>query len=181
VRQSLGSYYSGYFKMPDIHRQNLTQIEDVILTELKPKRYHLACQGVVYDRVEDIPKDAGSTITLVVYTHEPCLRLKFARSWSEMYVEENSEAIDPAVRKISEIVRACERRTLWKLSKLSIWMAPLLGFGGTTLVVQLIFLGHLPLYALYWALGGLALASIWWATGYRFSLFRYSRICLNQP
>ncbi|MFA5975898.1 MAG: hypothetical protein WC859_06990 [Elusimicrobiota bacterium] len=180
AKKSLGSYYSYSFKMPNIRRQDLAQIEEVILKDLQPQQYHLACHGAVYDRVADIPQDSGVEKTLVVYTHTPCLRLKFARSWAELYVEDHNDQIDPAIRRISAIVSSRERYMLWRFSKFSIWLAPLIGFGGISLTVDMIAQEKLPGTAIYGALGLLGLTVIWWTIGHWSSACRFSRVHLSN-
>src|ERR1022692_4679291 len=101
AKPSLGSYYSHYFRMPSVRRSDLAEIEKIILDEVKPEQYHVVCQGFVYDRVDDIPVNSRVAQTLVVYTHTPCLRLKFARSWAELYCEDSNPERNPAIRRVS--------------------------------------------------------------------------------
>jgi len=135
--RSLGTYFSRYFKMPAISRQDLLEIEKTILSDLHPERYHLACQGFVYDRVDDIPTNVGTAFALVLYTHTPCLRLKFTRSWAELYCEDNNADLDPIIQRVAEMVSRRERPILWRLSRMAIWVAPVIGLGGLCEVVIL--------------------------------------------
>jgi len=180
AKRSIGTYYSGYFKMPSVNRQDLLDIEKIVLSDLHPERYHVVCQGFVYDRVEDIPTDAGTAVTLVVYTHAPCLRLKFARSWAELYCEDNNAERDPVIRRLGDIVTRRERRTLWKFSRFAIWAAPMLGFGVVCEVVMLILAGHLSRSMVKPGVAFLVMMTLWWIIAYRATLFRFSRIRLRN-
>jgi hypothetical protein len=179
ARKSLGTYYAGHFKMPDLRRADLIQMEEVILQTLKPERYHLSCQGFEYDRVEDIPPDLGCLTTLVIQTHSPCVHLKFARSWAELYSEQNDDRTAPAIQQVAAIISGRERRVLWKLAKLSAWLAPMAGFSGLSAVVILVSFGCVAFPALYGGVAFLALAWAWWVVGYRATLFRFCRINLS--
>ena len=180
VEKSLGTYYSRYFKMPDVRRQDLQEMEDLILKDLHPDRYHIACQGFIYNRVSDIPVDSAEVVTLVIYTHSPCLRLKFARSWAELYCEENNETISPAVERLGSIVMSRERQTRWTLSKFSAWTAPMVGFGMLCEAVILVAFTNAPVMTVTFGVALLLISFAWWVVSYRATLFRYSRIRLGE-
>src|ERR1039458_7694267 len=101
TKKSLGQYYSRSYKMPHLKRQDLLDIQAVLLQVLHPKRSGIACHGFVYDRVEEIPLDSKPTVTLVVFTHEPSMRIKFARSWAEISCEEMAGDVAPALDRKS--------------------------------------------------------------------------------
>ncbi len=178
TQPSRGSYYACAFKMPSLNRSDLSEIEKVILESLHPERYHMACQGFLYNRVCDIPIDSDKAITLVVYTHAPCLRLKLARSWAELYCEDNNSERQDAIERIVNLVKSRERRNLWRFSKLAIWGAPILGFGLLSEVVILVAGGHLSPVMIKPAIGFLLMTFIWWVIAYRVTLYRFSRIHL---
>lgn len=176
MKKTIGTYFSQYFKMPYLYRDDLEAIESEIREKLKPKKYHLACNGFEYDRLEEIPRDTIRTGVLVIYTHSPCLRLKFARSWTELYSGDEGTGIDDAVRRIAAIVAKAERRWLWGFCKFSAWLAPLIGFGSLAVGIGLIALGVLPIRSLYLLAWLLMLVSIWWAVGYRYCVHSFSGI-----
>ena len=176
MKKTIGTYFSQYFKMPSLFRDDLEVIEKVICDELKPEKYHIACGGFEYDRLDDIPSDMGAAGVLVIYTHSPCLRLKFARSWTELYSGDEGVGIDDAVRRIALIVSKGERLWLWGFCKFSAWLAPLVGFGSLAIVIGLIALEMVPLRSLYLVVWLLIMVSIWWAVGHRYSVHSFSRI-----
>jgi hypothetical protein len=177
---SRGLYYSSSYKFPRLRRQDLVKIEDVILNELRPQRYHIACHGLEYNRVAEVSPNSKCETTLVVYTHAPCLRLKFARSWAELYCEENSDSISGAIQRISAIVSARESRGLWLWSRFAIWAAPMIGFGTFCEIVILVSTDRLPREAAFAGSAVLALCYLWWILSYRLNLYRFSRIDLNS-
>jgi hypothetical protein len=180
MNRTIGTYYSQYFKMPLVYRNDLEAIEKLIQS-LHPKRYRLACGGVEYEHLADIPSEIEAVEVLVIYTHNPCLRLKFARSWAELYSGEDSTEVNEAVREVSQIVTETERPLLWAFSKYSAWLAPLLGFGSLAVALGLILLDLLPIKSLYLVSWLLSLVSVWWIIGHRYSLHSFSRIELQRP
>ncbi len=175
MKKTLGSYYAHYFKMPYLFRSDLETIEQIILEQLHPKKYRIACGGFEYDSVNDIPQDAPTVHTLVVYTHSPCLRLKFAHSWAELYCGDSAGSVN-AVHRIADVVIQSEQTALWSLCKYSAWLAPLIGFGSTAIAFGSIHLGLADVGSLYVA-GFVFLCSVlWWVIGYRFNLYRFSCI-----
>jgi hypothetical protein len=179
MKKTIGTYFSQYFKMPHLYRDDIELIEETILKELKPKKYSLACNGFEFKRLEDIPEKIKTTSVMVLYTHTPCIRLKFARSWAELYAGDDGTSVD-AVKKIAQFVSRGERPVLWKFCKLSAWLAPLIGFGSLAIFLGLIMLEVLTpniLYVMPWLL---VFVSIWWAVGHRGSLHSFSRIDLQS-
>ena len=178
MRKSLGRYFCHYFKMPHLFREDLKAIEAIIQKELKPKAFHIAFDGVEYDSVEDIDLATESTHVLVIYTQEPAVRLKFARSWAELYCGIATPKILESGEKIAKIVHKRERENLWIFGKYSSWMAPLLGFGSIAVTMGMIHIGSWPADSLYAASTLLVFCAVWWAIGYRCSLYAFSRVDL---
>jgi hypothetical protein len=180
MKKTLGTYFSQYFKMPHLYRDDLEAIEKTVRKELKPDKFILACGGFEFETVEDLASDMKTTSVLVIYTHNPCVRLKFARSWAELYSGNVNEGIADAVQKIAMIVSKGERPWLWRFCKLSAWLAPLIGFGSLTITLGLIMLEAISPRSLYLASWLLMTVSIWWAVGHRGSLNNFSRIDLQR-
>jgi hypothetical protein len=179
MKKTIGSYYSQYFRMPCLYREDLEAIEAIIREELKPAKYHVAFEGCEYESVQDVAGDQAEVHTLVVYTQDPSLRLKFARSWAELYAGESGPALDSAIRKIGQVVAATERHWVWAFSKFSAWAAPLLGFGCVAILSELFALGT-PARSLYSVLTLLLLTAVWWVLGYRNVFYRFSCLDLRK-
>jgi hypothetical protein len=180
MKKSIGTYYSHYFKMPHLYRDDLNAIEKAILHDLKPSRYRLAFGGVEYEHLDEIPQDTLSTNVLVIYTIGPSLRLKFSRSWTELYSGEDSTDTDETIRTIAHIVSRGERFWLWNFCQSSMWLAPLVGFGSFGLVTAWISMGYLSVRSLYLVTLLLIMMSIWWAVGYHYKLHAFSCVDLQD-
>jgi hypothetical protein len=176
VRKSRGLYFTASFKMPALRRQDLIDIEKEILEQLKPQEYHLACWGDEYDRVDEISSESDTAFTFVVHTHSPCLRLKLARSWAELYCEESGEGARAVAHKISDIVRRREQALLWRSCKIAVWLAPTLGCAILSELVILIAWDRIPFSAIYPGLAFFLITYAWWIFSYRTTLFRFSRV-----
>jgi hypothetical protein len=181
MKKSIGTYFAQYFKTPHLYRDDLKAIEKVIREDLKPKRYSLACKGFEFDGIDDIPADIDHAGVLVIHTYSPWLRLKFARSWAELYSGDDGSGVDDAVRKIAFIVSKCERRWLWAFCKYSTWLAPLVGFGSLAVALGLIALDVLAMHSLYLVVWLLIWVSLWWAFGHHYSVYSFSRIDFHRP
>ncbi len=167
--------------MPYLYRNDLEAIEKILLKELKPKKYSISCDGFEYEGVDEIAEYPTKTHVLVVYTHSPCMRLKFARSWAELYAGDDGDGMDAAIRKVAAIVTRAERSWLWFVCNSSSWLAPLIGFGSFAVAVGVIALWNAP-GSLIYAAGLIMLAmSVWWGVGYRYRLCAFSSIDLSGP
>ncbi len=180
MKKTLGSYYCRYFSMPYLFREDLEAIERVIQDQLKPEKFHIAFNGCEYDNVADLEDLTTPAHVMVLYTKAPSLRLKLARSWSEIYAGDMTPGMDEVMRAISAIIGKTERKTLWAITKYSSWMAPLIGFGTVAISTNLIILHILPIQFQYVNAAFLAVSSIWWMIGYRFRVFQFSRIDLRK-
>ena len=174
--KTLGTYVCQYFKMPHLYRDDLEEIETAIRRHLNPKEYHLSFGGNSYTGLDETPAHAPTMNVLVFYTHNPCVRLKFTRSWAELYCAETNEDITDGLQEIKRIVQSCERRRLWCFSRYSNWCAPMLGFGAMAAAVEAVTQQLLPRIAVGWGLGLLALCAVWWFVGFDLTVRRYCRI-----
>src|SRR5437870_3552243 len=113
MKKSIGTYFAQYFKMPHIYRDDLKAIEKMIRDDLKPKKYSIACEGFECEGVDDMPPTVDHTGVFVIHTYNPWMRLKFARSWAELYSGDDGTEIADAVKKIAFIISKCERPLLW--------------------------------------------------------------------
>src|SRR5262245_46396261 len=104
MRKTLGSYYCRYFKMPLLFQEELHAIEQIIEKDLKTESYCIATGWFEYKNLDDIPEAATPTNALVIYTHNPCLRLKLARSWAELQAGDDGRKIEHGIHKIADIV-----------------------------------------------------------------------------
>ena len=176
MKKSIGTYFAQYFKMPRLYREDLKAIEKVIREDLKPKRYSLSCGGFECEGLDDVPADIDHTGVLVIHTYSPWLRLKFSRSWAELYSGDDGSGVHDAVQKIGIIVSKCERPWLWTFSKYSAGLAPLVGFGSLAVALGLIALDVLALRSLYLVALLMIWVSIWWGFGHLYTYHSFSRI-----
>ena len=177
MKETKGTYICQYFKMPHLYRRDLEAIENIFQTQLKSTEYHIAFDGIEYERLDQIPPEKKKTHVLIFFTHNPCVRLKFAHSWAELYCAETNNEISEGLEQMKQILLASERRTLWRLAKYSNWSAPLIGLGAVGLASIEIGQGRLPTITMFWALGVLAAASLWWFVAFFLMVQRFS--CLE--
>ncbi|HVO32408.1 MAG TPA: hypothetical protein VMU17_00745 [Elusimicrobiota bacterium] len=180
MKKTRGSYYCRYFNMPYLHRDDVEKIEAIIREKLKPSAYHIAYDGFEYDAVSDMAETGSPIYVMVFYTHAPSIRLKFARSWAELYAGDLGAETEEAVRAIADVVAGSERKWLWNMTKYSSWLAPILGFGTVAVTTNLMIMHLLPISFEYVNLMFLCGTAIWWAVGYRYRLFRFSRVDLSR-
>ena len=182
MKKTLGSYFSRYFKMPSLYRDDLEALESIIRKELKPDAMHVALNGFEYDELSEVGDIAGPADTIVFYTHTPCIRLKFARSWAELYATDITEKNHAALTHMAELIPRTERRQLWLFAKLSTWIAPLFTFAALAIGPIFITLGWLELRPGFSATILLALLGmVWWVIGRHWTVSRFCKINVVTP
>jgi hypothetical protein len=180
MKKTLGTYFTQYFKMPHLYHDDLQLIEETILDHVKPEKYVLSCEGMEFTRLADLARELDSAHVLVMYTHAPCMRLKFARSWAELYSGEETTGTKEATRLIAQVVNRRQRLWLWGFCKYAAWLAPLLGFGSLAIMLGLMALGYLEVRVLYLEILFLLLGAIWWGVGHRYTLHSFSSLDFNR-
>jgi hypothetical protein len=144
----------------------------------------LAVNGFEYESLEDIKDNPGVANIMAIYTHDPCMRIKFAHSWAELYAADTGEPESQqraTLQKVADCIAATERPRLWYFSKLSAWLAPLLAFGALSAVPLMVALQYVDYRFGVILMLGLAIPTIvWWIGGRHLATRRFCRIDFSQ-
>jgi len=115
------NYYALNFKMPHLFREDLELLEKIIKEELKPKEYKLETEEFEYQEFKEISEDTETTSEFHIQTHSPYISIDFSNHSARLYADSDDLKTIGALKKIEEIIFRRERKTLWRISNLSMW------------------------------------------------------------
>ncbi len=159
--------------MPHIYREDLEKIENLILNELKPREYKIETNEYEYEKVEQLQKDLGTAVDLHVQTYTPYLSIDFNKNSARVYSGDDDLKTMGAFDQIFSILSKKERRVLYYLSKVSVWVAPILFFAPIRALAEIDKVDNPKLWVV---LGVVLVSALWWVIGFYSSLYKFSII-----
>lgn len=166
------------FKMPHLYREDLEEIE-AVMKIISPRLYKLETKDFEYTSIQDIPKDALTVSNFHIQTLDPYISIDFENFSSRIYSNDEDDIKTlGAIHKITGIIEKRERRSLWRSSKLSTFLAPVVILSPFLLMEfysKEIIKSNAVLFVILISVA-LIMGTVWFVIGYRATLKNYSVI-----
>lgn len=168
--------YSQNFKMPHLFREDLEEIENV-LKELTIREYKVETKDFEYKTVQEIPISNDPVNDFHIHAYDPYISLDLNNFSARIYASDDDIKTIGIVKKITDIISKRERKSLWYLSNLSTWLAPIFFIVPPQIWAKLDEKKIQPnkIWLVILAIV-FVLSVIWWTIGYLASLKKYSLI-----
>lgn len=120
-KKEIYSSHTLNFKMPHLFREDLELLEKIIKKELKPEEYKLETEEFEYQELKEISEDTEPMNKFHIQTDSPYISIDFSNYDARLYADSDDLKTIGALKKIEEIISRRERKTLWRISNLSMW------------------------------------------------------------
>lgn len=162
------------FKMPNLFREDLENIEIIIKNDLKPSEYKLESESYEYSEVAEIKDTNKLTSQFRIQAYTPDVFIELTKKKAFIHADDDSVNTIGSIKKIIDIIEKRKRKFLWYSSKVGIWlMLPL-----NTLSILSLLPSSLQLIDKLYAVIILVSSIIWlitiiYVTEYQFSIINF--------
>lgn len=158
------------FKMPNIFRDDLENIEDVIKQELKPQEYKLESESFEYTGMSEIKNELKQIGQFRIQSYSPDMFIEFTPKKAFIHADDDSVNTIGSIKKIMDIIEKRERKFLWYYSNIGVLlMLP-------TMTLSILSLISLHLTDKIYEIVILLSSIIWVVTGLYIAEYQFSRI-----
>ncbi|MBP9702832.1 hypothetical protein KBD69_04035 [Candidatus Woesebacteria bacterium] len=114
MKKPIGPSFEKEFKTPCLYLDDLQEIENIFLIELKAKYYDIRTDNYKYNSFKEISTDyKGSISELRIGSFTPDIRISLTQSSAGITCNDHELESIGAAGKIYEIIRRRERRVYW--------------------------------------------------------------------
>lgn len=169
--------FSQNFKMPHLFREDLEELENII-KDLSPRQCKFETKDFEYNSIQEISEKAMARNDFHIQMYDPYISIDFCKTSARIYSSDDDIKALGIVKKMSVIIEKRERKSLWKLSKLSNFLAPILIWSPFILmmffskeIIKLNIVLFVITVLITWFM-----AIIWWMVAYHAYLKNFSFI-----
>ena len=160
------------FKMPNLFREDLENIELIIKNYLKPSEYKLESESFEYSEVAEIKINPKQINNLRIQTNNPDLFIDLTKKKASIHADDDGVNTVGSIKKMMDIIEKRERKFLWYSSNVGMLLIlPLMTLSILSLVslqlVDKLYAIIILVSSIILLVGGL------YATEYQFSIINF--------